>query len=268
MTAIFDDDSLSNPFELNNESKTEETIDQETTKVTKEEASPVVDEPANPDYEQNEPVNPDYEQNEPVNPKRQDEPAIPKRRKDISVISKRRKDEPVNPKREDEPVDPKRSQDEPVNPKRSQDEPVNPKRVQDEPINTTDNSVETSGLTSSASKGDVSTEDEFSRLAVADVPDDDSFYDSWNRPKRARKQIQQSQQVQLEMDSNRVVFPLEIRAFAVDQIKNGVTKVQIARELDCPVSTVSGWWNKRDQILQVLISLGFFYPGNPGWLFL
>ena len=52
MTAIFDDDSLSNPFELNNESKTEETIDQETTKVTKEEASPVVDEPANPDYEQ------------------------------------------------------------------------------------------------------------------------------------------------------------------------------------------------------------------------
>ena len=259
MTAIFDDDSLSNPFELNNESKTEETIDQETTKVTKEEASPVVDEPANPDYEQNEPVNPDYEQNEPVNPKRQDEPAIPKRRKDISVISKRRKDEPVNPKREDEPVDPKRSQDEPVNPKRSQDEPVNPKRVQDEPINTTDNSVETSGLTSSASKGDVSTEDEFSRLAVADVPDDDSFYDSWNRPKRARKQIQQSQQVQLEMDSNRVVFPLEIRAFAVDQIKNGVTKVQIARELDCPVSTVSGWWNKRDQILQVLISLGFFY---------
>ena len=238
MTAIFDDDSLSNPFELNNESKTEETIDQETTKVTKEEASPVVDEPANPDYEQNEPVNPDYEQNE-----------------------------PVNPKREDEPVDPKRLQDEPVNPKRSQDEPVNPKRVQDEPINTTDNSVETSGLTS-ASKGDVSTEDEFSRLAVADVPDDDSFYDSWNRPKRARKQIQQSQQVQLEMDSNRVVFPLEIRAFAVDQIKNGVTKVQIARELDCPVSTVSGWWNKRDQILQVLISLGFFYPGNPGWLFL
>ena len=32
----------------------------------------------------------------------------------------------------------------------------------------------------------------------------------------------------------------------------GETKVQVARDLDCPVSTVAGWWSRRDQIAQAL----------------
>ena len=116
-----------------------------------------------------------------------------------------------------------------------------------DPVAVPENSVEKPEVIPEA-KEELSIEEEFARLA--EIPDDESFYDSWNRPKRARKQVQS--QVQLEIESNRVVFPLEIRAFAVDQIKNGATKVQIARELDCPVSTVAGWWSKRDQIIQAM----------------
>jgi hypothetical protein len=97
-------------------------------------------------------------------------------------------------------------------------------------------------------KEEMSMDEEFARLS--EIPDDESFYDPWNRPKRVRRPVQN--QVQIEIETNRVVFPLEVRAFAVDQIRQGATKVQVARDLDCPVSTVSGWWNRRDQIVQAL----------------
>ena len=43
-----------------------------------------------------------------------------------------------------------------------------------------------------------------------------------------------------------------MRAYAVERIRQGETKVEVARDLDCPVSTVAGWWNRRDQIAQSL----------------
>lgn len=63
-----------------------------------------------------------------------------------------------------------------------------------------------------------------------------------DRPKRSRRSLP------VEMDANRTIYPLEVRSFAVDRIRNGVTQVQVARDLDCPVSTVASWWNKRKQI--------------------
>lgn len=63
-----------------------------------------------------------------------------------------------------------------------------------------------------------------------------------DRPKRSRRSVP------VETDANRTIYPLEVRSFAVDRIRSGVTQVQVARDLDCPVSTVASWWHKRKQI--------------------
>ncbi len=89
---------------------------------------------------------------------------------------------------------------------------------------------------------ELSIEEEFAKLS--EIPDDEeSFYEPWNRPKRARRPVQNPVQIDL-LDSNRIVFPLEVRAFAIDRIRQGETKLQVARDLDVSVSTVSGWWNR------------------------
>merc|ERR1712020_673241 len=48
---------------------------------------------------------------------------------------------------------------------------------------------------------------------------------------------------------SRVVFPMEVKACAIQRIKDGATKVQVARDLGCPLSTVSGWWHRRASIV-------------------
>ena len=49
--------------------------------------------------------------------------------------------------------------------------------------------------------------------------------------------------------SARVVFPLEVKACAIQRIKDGATKVQVARDLGAPLSTVSSWWHRRSSIV-------------------
>ena len=109
-------------------------------------------------------------------------------------------------------------------------------KLEDEPVSSK-NTAESSSVTK-----ELSIEEEFAKLS--EIPDDEeSFYEPWNRPKRARRPVQNPVQIEL-MDSNRIVFPLEVRAFAVDRIRQGETKVQVARDLDVSVSTVAGWWNR------------------------
>ena len=49
--------------------------------------------------------------------------------------------------------------------------------------------------------------------------------------------------------SSRVIFPIEVKACAVQRILDGETQVQVARDLDCPVSTIASWWHRRASIL-------------------
>ena len=42
---------------------------------------------------------------------------------------------------------------------------------------------------------------------------------------------------------------MEVKACAIQRIKDGATKVQVARDLGCPLSTVSGWWHRRASIV-------------------
>ena len=54
--------------------------------------------------------------------------------------------------------------------------------------------------------------------------------------------------------ASRVLFPVEVKACAIQRIRDGETKVQVARDLQCPVSTVSSWWHRRASILPELAS--------------
>ena len=49
--------------------------------------------------------------------------------------------------------------------------------------------------------------------------------------------------------SARVIFPLEVKACAIQRIKDGATKVQVARDLGAPLSTVASWWHRRSSIV-------------------
>lgn len=53
---------------------------------------------------------------------------------------------------------------------------------------------------------------------------------------------------------SRVVFPMEVKACAVQRILDGATQVQVARDLQCPVSTVASWWHRRTSIIPSLAS--------------
>ena len=48
---------------------------------------------------------------------------------------------------------------------------------------------------------------------------------------------------------SRVIFPLEVKSCAIQRIKDGATKVQVARDLGCPLSTVASWWHRRSSIV-------------------
>ena len=159
--------------------------------------------------------------------------------------------DPTKPQ-EEVKVDPTKTQEEvkvePVPSAEQEEEQVNPQVEEELQVADKDVTVSKETLPKPEEKEEMSLDEEFARLS--EIPDDESFYDSCHRPKRVRRPVQH--QVQIEIDTNRVVFPLEVRAFAVDQIRQGATKVQVARDLDCPVSTVSGWWNRRDQIALAL----------------
>ena len=51
--------------------------------------------------------------------------------------------------------------------------------------------------------------------------------------------------------SSRVVFPLEVKADAIKRVKAGVTQVEVAKDLQCPLSTVASWWQKRNYYLSL-----------------
>lgn len=54
--------------------------------------------------------------------------------------------------------------------------------------------------------------------------------------------------------SSRVVFPMEVKVCAIQRIRDGATKVQVARDLQCPVSTVSSWWHRRSSLIPEMAS--------------
>ena len=43
----------------------------------------------------------------------------------------------------------------------------------------------------------------------------------------------------------RVFFPMEVKAGAIQRIAEGVPQTQVAKDLECPVSTVASWWVRR-----------------------
>eukprot|EP00095_Tigriopus_kingsejongensis_P012720 maker-scaffold43_size480169-snap-gene-1.18 protein:Tk12720 transcript:maker-scaffold43_size480169-snap-gene-1.18-mRNA-1 annotation:"PREDICTED: uncharacterized protein LOC100574986 isoform X3" len=47
----------------------------------------------------------------------------------------------------------------------------------------------------------------------------------------------------------RSLFPKEVKINALQRILDGETQAQVARDLQCPMSTVSTWWKKRDSLL-------------------
>ena len=71
--------------------------------------------------------------------------------------------------------------------------------------------------------------------------------DDGSRPRRQLNNNSSSQVAQ----SSRVIFPLEVKACAVQRIRDGETQVQVARDLQCPVSTVASWWHRRASIAPV-----------------
>lgn len=47
----------------------------------------------------------------------------------------------------------------------------------------------------------------------------------------------------------RLMFPKEVKISALERIQNGETQIQVARDLQCPISTVSTWWKKREVLM-------------------
>ncbi|TRY79698.1 hypothetical protein TCAL_08328 [Tigriopus californicus] len=47
----------------------------------------------------------------------------------------------------------------------------------------------------------------------------------------------------------RLIFPKEVKISALERIQNGETQIQVARDLQCPISTVSTWWKKREILM-------------------
>jgi len=81
---------------------------------------------------------------------------------------------------------------------------------------------------------------------ITGIPEDLLGFD---RPKRSRRS---SAMATSDPESNHIIYPLEVRLFAIERICNGVSQVQVAKDLDCPISTVAGWWCKKDQIRSAL----------------
>ena len=47
----------------------------------------------------------------------------------------------------------------------------------------------------------------------------------------------------------RIVFPIEVKISAIKRIEEGSTQVEVARDLECPVSTVASWWQRRQSLV-------------------
>jgi hypothetical protein len=55
--------------------------------------------------------------------------------------------------------------------------------------------------------------------------------------------------------TNNTFCPIfQVKACAIQRIRDGETKVQVARDLQCPISTVSSWWHRRTSIVPELAS--------------
>jgi hypothetical protein len=49
--------------------------------------------------------------------------------------------------------------------------------------------------------------------------------------------------------SRRVMFPVEVKIGAIQRIVAGDTQAQVARDLQCPLSTVASWWQRRGNFM-------------------
>ena len=47
---------------------------------------------------------------------------------------------------------------------------------------------------------------------------------------------------------DRAIFPIEVKIGAIERISRGETHTAVARDLQCPVSTVASWWYRRSGI--------------------
>ena len=56
------------------------------------------------------------------------------------------------------------------------------------------------------------------------------------------------------INNNTFCLIFQVKACAIQRIRDGETKVQVARDLQCPVSTVSSWWHRRASIVPELAS--------------
>lgn len=84
------------------------------------------------------------------------------------------------------------------------------------------------------------------------MKNNDEMDDNEEEVSRPRRQITNNNSLLMDSSlssSSRVVFPLEVKACAIQRIRDGETQVQVARDLQCPVSTVASWWHRRASIL-------------------
>ena len=74
--------------------------------------------------------------------------------------------------------------------------------------------------------------------------------------KRTRRQLNNNLMFEHSATSgaSRVLFPVEVKACAIQRIRDGETHVQVARDLECPISTVASWWQRRAHIVPELAS--------------
>lgn len=84
--------------------------------------------------------------------------------------------------------------------------------------------------------------------SISDSADSSSLSGSL-RHSRSRRQLNNNLSDSSCGSSSRVIFPVEVKACAIQRIVDGETQAQVARDLDCPVSTIASWWHRRASIL-------------------
>ena len=84
--------------------------------------------------------------------------------------------------------------------------------------------------------------------SISDSADSSSLNGSL-RHSRSRRQLNNNLSDSSCGSSSRVIFPVEVKACAIQRIVDGETQAQVARDLDCPVSTIASWWHRRASIL-------------------
>ena len=81
----------------------------------------------------------------------------------------------------------------------------------------------------------------------SNLNDDINNTSSTDDEQRPRRHLNNN--LMFEPMGSRVIFPLEVKSCAIQRIKDGATKVQVARDLGCPLSTVASWWHRRSSIV-------------------